>query len=689
MPVRNLLGRLHDRSPHELDLIARWWEVTPRGRDHHAIAGQLYRVLIDSWAFALAWERLSPTDRVLLDLLIEDEGAYPLAAIAERLNAPLEAVLPSVRRLYRAGYLFVEQDELELPTEAERRFFLPRETAGLTARLRQEETRGLPLAADAAELLDRLPDGALADLAEELGYQVIPALALRPELVAYLTPRLGDPEIVASSIAALRGDAARLWASLHEQAEPPSPAEAKEALALSGGALREAIRQLGRRGLLWRGYVDGALRLAVPELVRHPRRADAPPLPALVTVSDETAEPVDWLPDDAAAWDLLTLLRTLAAGARELDDGHAQRRLAPSLWRRSGDVPPTGYVPFLLSLATGLGLADARGLDRQRARDWTRLDFPEQTRRLVACWRAASDWPEGAGRETLQVWGADWPGFRRRLLDALGALTPGAWLTVGSFTARFAAGAPNALGGSFTAAGAAELEHEEATPEQRRRAVVRLAAEATLVTAAAWLGLVQVSRARREAVFTLTPLGAALLDADAERPPAELLGERPLAVQPNFEVLLLQPAPRRLWVLSAFAEVIALDRASRYRLTRQSIERGLAAGVSLAQITAFLERQSGEALPQNVAFELASWAKAFRRVRLSRALLLEPDDRASAAAIADALRRDGLRVELLVGSRLLVGLPDGVAEAELSKIEERLRELGHTPLLGLGNHTAR
>lgn len=681
--MRNLLGRLHDRSPHELDLIARWWEITPRGRDHHAVSGQLYRVLIDPWAFALAWERLSPTDRVLLDLLIEDEGAHALAAVAARLNAPPEAVQPSLRRLYRAGYLFVEQDEPEIAPspvpESERRYFLPRETAGLTARLRHEEARGLPLAANVAELLDRLPDGALADLAEELGYQVIPALALRPELVAFLTPRLGDPDTVASSVAALRGDAARLWTWLSEQAESPSPAEAREVLALSGGALREAIRQLARRGLLWRGYAEGGLRLVVPELVRHPRRADAPPLPALVSVAAETVEPLDWLPDDAAAWDLLTLLRVMAegAGARELEDGPALRRLAPMLWRRSGDVPPTGYIPFLRSLATGIGLVDARGLDRQRARDWTRLDFSEQTRRLVERWRTASDWPEGAGRETLQVWGADWPAFRRHLLDALAALSTGDWLTVRSFTARFAAEAPNALGGSFTAAGAAELEHAEAAPELRRRAVVQLAAEATLVTAGAWLGLVQVSRSRREAAFTLTPLGAALLVPDGERAPEELLGERPLAVQPNFELLLLQPAPRRLWVLGAFAEVVALDRVSRYRLTRQSIERGLAAGVSLAQVTTFLERQSGEPLPQNVAFELASWAKAFRRVRLSRTLLLEPDDRASAAALADALRRDGLHVEPLHGGRLLVTLTD---EDALEPIEERLRELGHTPL---------
>jgi len=62
-------------------------------------------------------------------------------------------------------------------------------------------------------------------------------------------------------------------------------------------------------------------------------------------------------------------------------------------------------------------------------------------------------------------------------------------------------------------------------------------------------------------------------------------------------------------------------------------------------------------------------------------VLLEPDGAESGTKIADALTSAGFRVERLPGDRLLVFMQDGENSQEFSgMIDERLRELGHTPL---------
>lgn len=683
--MRNLLGRLLDRPPRSLAGIAQFWDVELRGRDAHQDIGHLYRVLTDPWAFALAWERLPPLERAIVAALAGDDAAASVEEIAGRVEVAPDEVLPGLRHLYRAGLLYQEQprEEVGLASTPER-FFLPRELAHLTHRLRAERERGLPREQTAAELLEWFDDLELSAIAQQLGYRVIPAVAQRADMVTFAAPRIGDPDVIRDAVRALDPTTARLWAWLTERDGIADPLAAQEALGLSPRALRQALRALGRRGLVWRGYdPDGGLRAVVPDVVRRPTRAPAEPPPPLIAVDPVLVEAPDWIPVSAAAWDLLTLLRDVAAGRARWRRGEpgsaALRHLAPRLWQRAGDLPPTGYVSFLVRLAEAEGLLAPAGggVVANRLRPWTRLDFPAQMRRLVARWRQAAEWPEGAERDALQVWGGDWPGFRQRLLEALGALDPDTWYTLESVTARFAAKFPNALGAHFTAA--ASYEPGEESPEARRRAVVRLAAAVTLTTAGAWLGLIEVARAqRRGTVLRVRPDLGWLLDEAVAPPEEPTLGTQTLAVQPNFEVLLLRPAPRHVWALSAFTQLVRLDRVTIYRLTREGVEAGLAAGLTLERIVRFLEQEGGEPLPQSVAYALQEWVREYRRVRLRRALLLNPDDRASLDEIEAALRAAGLRVERLGGERLLVPLPADDDEAA-ERVEATLRQLGRTP----------
>jgi hypothetical protein len=686
--MRNLLGRLHDRTPYELELIARWWEIDLRGRDRFTIAGHLYRTMSDAWAFALAWERLPAAERTLLNWLAGRDEAVSVAEIGALNLLPAPDLRGAIEHLLRIGFVSLEQDELESEPGQVPRYFLPRELAQLTMKLADEQQAPLPQASEIDDLLDRLNDGALADIAEHMGRQVIPAVAVRSDLLAQVGPRLSDPEHLRNTIRGLNPSLTRLWRYLIEHPALQTPEAARTALGQSHAEQRLAVQGLARRGLLWRGYDDeGRLCLVVPDLVRHPRKSPEPPPPELETVDASNVDVPDWLFPYSAAWDLLTLLRAHASGLFGQRDGALDirpsvlQRLAPRFWRRSGDVPPTGYLRFLNDLATGLSLAalDARGMTTERMRTWTLQGFEQQTRDLFNLWLKATDWPESVERETVQIWGGDWPAYRAQLLAALRQLRVGDWVTLESFAARFAAQSPSALGPHFTAAASHDQRAE--TSDARRLAILQTVTELTLRTAAEWLGLVRISTSRRRTVFGLTPVGAWLSGQQPEPPDEPELGSHPLTVLPSFEIVVPRPTPRRVWALSAFADLMRLDRVSSYELTPKSIGRGLSAGLSTGQIIGFLEQQGGEPLPQNVAFEIDEWARGLRRVTVRETVLLEPDSATSSLKIADALIAAGLHVESLSEHRLLVSAPGGEPEHDLlNSLDERLRELGHTPL---------
>ncbi len=689
--MRNLLGRLHDRAPHDLELIARWWEVETGRRERYALAGLLYRTMTDPWAFALTWEQLSPFEQALLELLATDGSSRTVSQLTAELGASAEIVRGIVNRLFRIGFLFVEQDESEEYEGRDAReieYFLPRELTHLATRLQEERDEGIPSDLDVRGLLERLNDGALADIAEHMGRQIIPAVAMRADLIAQIGPRLADPDHLRDTVRSLNPTVTRVWRALFDRPEAGSPADLRETLAMSHAELRLATQMLARRGLLWRGYQDdGTLRLVIPNVLRHPQKAVAPSAPPIVGVPLDQVEPADWVFPYAPVWDLLTVLRATSNGLlvrrRGTLDGRAaaMRRLAHMLWRGSGDVPPTGYVQFLDYLGRGLGLfePDGRSASTTRANQWSRQGFARLLREMTDVWRNATDWAEVVERDVLQIWGGDWPGFRSRLLERLGELQVGKWVTVDSFASSFANQNSTALGAHFSAA----MSHEAMpdAPEDRRRAVLQAAVETTISTACFWLGIADLSVSQRRTVFALTEVGAWICGKQEEPPDVPELGSHPLTVQANFEILLPRPTPRRIWALSAFAETERLDRVTTFQLNRASIERGMSAGLSTSQIIGFLEQQGEEELPQNVAHEIESWARGFRRVMLRDGVLLDADDADSANEIARALKEAGFRVETLPRDRLLVtGHDGGDDDGLLSSLEEKLHELGHTPL---------
>jgi len=712
--VRNLLGRLNARSPEELARIAGAWGVDARG-DRHRLVSRLYRALTDPRTVRDGWERLAEDERAMVRHLALSDVARSVRDLAGDLDVAEAAARETATRLYRAGILAREGDDDPLPVGATARLFLPRELALLFRRVQDEieagDLAGTPLRA----LLELLDDTEVEDAARTWGLPVIAGLRAREDLTRQLLREVADPARSARVVEKRTPDATAIWRRVRDAPEPGGVplAAAADALGIASGIaagtarpadaarLRDALAELESALLVWHSYrADGDRRLFVPAEIRTPSAAPGQELPPLTPLAPGTVPDPNWRHAGAAAWDLLTLLRELSSpeaprGIAADDFSRAwKRRLNRRFWVRGEDVPPDGYLDFLFTLARGEGLlretkepgdaADDDAFLRPTAgiRPWRDLAFPEQGARLLTAWLNHPERPEGAGRADVSVWGADWRGFRRRLLAALAEWEPGTWYPVENVAARLAARDPDLLGATFTAATARETDRPEDRAGDRRRSAVAEVVALTLQTVPAWFGLVETGAIPGHATAVrLTATGAAV--ARREPPPPDEPDGTALAVRPNGDVILRRPTPLRVWSLSAFAEPTRLERESVYRLTEPALARALAAGFDLGQVTAFLTKQGGDPLPDALADRLAGWAHGFRRVRLRRAVLLAPDDATVAEDLASDLRAAGWTVRLEEGGALLVEIPpgDGAAEGERALLAA-LRERGVAPQWG-------
>jgi hypothetical protein len=411
---------------------------------------------------------------------------------------------------------------------------------------------------------------------------------------------------------------------------------------------------------------------------------------------------------DAVAWDLLTLLRLLSDPqapiwtVSEPPPRWLQRAAATRFWFRAPDGPPTGYLELLQAVGMEEGLlAVAEDADSPRViagpngPAWRSRPFPALTARLRERWLRLPRWHEGEPASIVDVWGADWRGFRSRLLFALADaeidLRQGDWVTLDSLSRRIAARFPALLGKSFTAA-TARLAGEAGAGGDEREA--RLAAVGDIIAFElsgpfVWFALTEVADvSRRPRAVRFTPVGAAL----AARKPITVddtfgADQAPLAVAATGEITLRVPSPHRVWALSAFTEPVDLGQESHYRLTSASVHAGLSLGLERGRIVSFLERESGGPLPQEVAGNLIAWARGYRRARLSRAAVVTLEDPADRTALVHALQAAGWSAHPLGDESILVWLPaTEVAAITEERLCAALRDVGLSPHWAVVEH---
>ena len=151
------------------------------------------------------------------------------------------------------------------------------------------------------------------------------------------------------------------------------------------------------------------------------------------------------------------------------------------------------------------------------------------------------------------------------------------------------------------------------------------------------LGALAIADAERRAGLPWVRATPALRAwAEGKPPPglADLAGEA--RVTGAGEVVVPGPLASADWAeLSAFCEVVSLDRAAILRPTRASVTAAAAAGLSADTLLRRLERLSGDTLPQAVAFQVRDWTRR-RAVAMRVAVLVEAPDEAAALAVESA-----------------------------------------------------
>jgi len=126
------------------------------------------------------------------------------------------------------------------------------------------------------------------------------------------------------------------------------------------------------------------------------------------------------------------------------------------------------------------------------------------------------------------------------------------------------------------------------------------------------LGLIRIGEDENSTTwFQITKLGQQLLTQDTIVEHVAREPERILIVQPNFEILVTEDAPLITAELALFAEVKEAGAVRVYRLTDNSVLRGLETGRPLDKWMEFVQQNSQSPMPGNVERTLQEWAKLY------------------------------------------------------------------------------
>jgi DNA-binding Lrp family transcriptional regulator len=714
--MRNLLGRLHARRTSSLVHIARLWGIPLHVSDTGRQVGAIYRVMTDLRAVRTVWSRLDePSRRIVRILASPQNTSRTIAELATDLAMSEPEVRETCVQLFRWGILAREGDDQELPVGATPRLFIPRELGLDFRRVLDEVDAGDQSSLPLRTLLELRDDPDIEETAQHWGLRVIPGLRRRHDLITEILRQVSSTRRIDAVIDALSPDATRLWNVVRSETEigpvrldaalertgltvPEKP----DGLAITRGAhVREVLAELESSLLVHHTYLkDGSRALFVPQEILNPGTVPtAVPLRPLQPLED--APPAAEIRHPGAiAWDVLTVVREISAkGAPVWTPGEPvsrtwQRQLNSRLWFGGEEVPAEGYLGFLLYLALGVGILEpgahgpgtggdkgaVRLVPTPRIRAWRARLFGSQVGALRDVWLSADQWVEGREREQIDVWGADWQGFRRRLLGDLRDMDPEQWFLLSDVARRLAEQDTGIVGSTFTAASSrGGLDRGDA-----RVAAIAQMIEIELQTAMWWFGFVDLVPLGRKGIALRVTESARLAAADSRAvvDPPTITSDRPtLTVSESGLVTLHRPEPIHIWSLTAFADAEALGVEPTYQLRPGSVGRALGAGFDLEQITSYLERQSGASLPDALRTLLREWTVGYKRLRMRRVVLLVPDIDEGLDALREVVTKAKLEVLGEHDDGLLVMLPPTGDDGPVAE-ETLLRALRHAGYAG-------
>lgn len=335
------------------------------------------------------------------------------------------------------------------------------------------------------------------------------------------------------------------------------------------------------------------------------------------------------------------------------------------------------YVEMLVNMAVRLGLLSSAtpwGEDEQHAfyrpaeaaglELWSQWHAHKQARAMLAEWRTSTVWQDlwSADFELWDSW--DWNPLAARglLLDLLssGFYEPEQWYLVSALLEEIWSRGYYFLRPTRQQ----ERTRTQDIPSAWRTywdRCERLVYVGILASTLSELGIVSLASSPTDFTtgpiaeptrWKLTNFGAQVFSIEQQPAPSGN-ARRLLVVQPSFEVILLEFNPRILYQLLPFVETVHIEQASRLRVTRTSVLRGIEHRVTVEQMLAILQAHTQQAVPQNVVRTMHDWAKSHRGAKLTDVIQVEVTSEALADELCASPQWRAYSLEKIAPCRLL------------------------------------
>jgi hypothetical protein len=720
--MKSLSAILADEPLEQLQSLAGWWgaaaprEASPEARQ------QLERAMRDPIASRFVWERLTDDERRVLFAVVGPSARNwcALDALAERTKLPAAVAKAALERLLEWRLVFTEmakvqgaelvgqrvtfygyamprntQAEIEtkpiayVPTELVTGLYATGRELFLTHADRSDKTLD--------ELLMPYRQGDLDQIGRRFGLTV-QAYYSRNEVRSAMAQNLTQAEAVRYALARVEPQVRDLYEWMRTNDGRMPMAAIRQRLKLAGPQLSALIHTIEEYALAFDTFSQGQRILFIPvETLANLRRDDERPQASIglcECVTPRAIRPADPL----FLWDLAAL----ASVAHQMDieltrsgslPKRTAQRLVPLLVgerARRHEQEALEYVELLKQEASELGLVAAPpSTAKQRSRlvpgvkleSWGRHDLVMQARRLLRRWPTDRWWVDlpGARYREWHTFYLEMPIARDVMLKTLRNCQPGVWYSVQSLLATIQGDDPYTLRPTQRYAGESGFKVAEDLraqwPSTDGEILIGILRSTLYELGLLALGYeCETVPGPEENVnpdaFMLTEFGWEVVQREGSA--GQPATPRALVVQPNFQVLLMEPYMPALYWLVRYAALERVGRVSRFTLTRDALRHGLEHGGDVDGVLTFLETHSQKALPQNVAYTLRDWARVEEPQPVARVALLEVSDEELARELVTSPKLRSFRLRRAGPKAIAVPL-----EASLADLRRALERLGY------------
>ncbi|MBN1314137.1 MAG: helicase-associated domain-containing protein [Anaerolineales bacterium] len=282
----------------------------------------------------------------------------------------------------------------------------------------------------------------------------------------------------------------------------------------------------------------------------------------------------------------------------------------------------------------------------QSARNWLQLPIPRQAAIMVQTWLKSSRWNELEQTPGLILEPTGWKNdpdiVRQFALDCLREMDTDNWVLLDSFPQAVKLARPDfqRTGGEYDSWYIRDAQSGEYVMGFQHWDRVEGALLRFLVTGPLfWLELVELGEDPANQAIYFRPTKAGRTFAEVHSFPYPL-GPTQVRIQVNTDATITVPAAIDSFTRFQVARLVeweplgANDSVYRYRLTPHSLERAVAAEISLDRAFDFLATKNGKPLPEPVKMAVKTWREKGAQVQVRQVSVLQVTD----AAIMDQLR---------------------------------------------------